>query len=185
MKIDSSLLGRTIWLFAKWNANLIRVLKISASRFAKMMRAFGVWVFSALRCANYSIKLLKYDNNFNQTWSSKFRNPTIGSNRWIGSWDDCFFDERYQRIVVATVAAVNEQSIEPQNSVNSIDQGTQQNAPVAEQSVAASQFFSEEVIKIDGALKEINTGKYEMVLRPEMACEQFNPQPRLAPWRAW
>ncbi|MCP4182038.1 MAG: HAMP domain-containing protein [Hyphomicrobiales bacterium] len=82
--------------------------------------------------------------------------------------------------VVSIAAAASEQSLglqEINQSVNSIDQGTQQNAAVAEQSTAASHSLSEEVIKIDGMLREFNTGKSGMSQRPEVASAQNTPQP--------
>ncbi len=82
--------------------------------------------------------------------------------------------------VVAIVAASSEQSLglqEINESVNSIDQGTQQNAAVAEESTAASHSLGEEVIKIDAMLREFKTGKSAMSQRPEVASEQNNPQP--------
>ena len=62
--------------------------------------------------------------------------------------------------VVSIVSAASEQSIglqEINQSVNNIDQGTQQNAAVAEQATAASHTLGEEVTKIDGMLREFKT----------------------------
>ncbi|MCP4181817.1 MAG: methyl-accepting chemotaxis protein [Hyphomicrobiales bacterium] len=82
--------------------------------------------------------------------------------------------------VVAIVAAASEQSIglqEINQSVSNIDQGTQQNAAVAEQTTAASHTLSEEVIKIDEMLREFKTGKFAVNQGPEIASKQDNPQP--------
>lgn len=62
--------------------------------------------------------------------------------------------------VDAISAAASEQSTglqEINQSVNQIDQGTQQNAAVAEETLAASRCLSEEVAKIDQMLAEFNT----------------------------
>ncbi|MCP4072691.1 MAG: HAMP domain-containing protein [Hyphomicrobiales bacterium] len=87
--------------------------------------------------------------------------------------------------VSAIVSAANEQSIglqEINQSINSIDQGTQHNASVAEQSTAASYTLSEEVSGINEMLNEFNTGisntgGSKMQSQPEEAGEQNTPQP--------
>ncbi len=87
--------------------------------------------------------------------------------------------------VAAIVSAANEQSAglqEINQSVNNIDQGTQHNASVAEQSTAASHTLSEEVTKINEMLNEFNTGNSntggsKMKSLPEEASNQNTPQP--------
>ncbi len=87
--------------------------------------------------------------------------------------------------VASIVSAANEQSIglqEINQSINNIDQGTQQNASVAEQSTAASYTLSEEVSGINEMLNEFNTGisntgGSKMQSQPEEAGEQNTPQP--------
>ncbi len=87
--------------------------------------------------------------------------------------------------VSSIVSASNEQSVglqEINQSVNNIDQGTQQNAAVAEQSTAASYTLSEEVSRINNMLQEFNTGnsntgKPSANAQPEEADEQNKPQP--------
>jgi methyl-accepting chemotaxis protein len=64
--------------------------------------------------------------------------------------------------VVSIVSAANEQSVGIQEinaSINNIDQGTQQNAAVAEETTATSYTLNEEVVRIHEMLQEFNTGK--------------------------
>ncbi|MFK5980995.1 MAG: HAMP domain-containing methyl-accepting chemotaxis protein [Rhizobiaceae bacterium] len=64
--------------------------------------------------------------------------------------------------VSAIVEAAREQSTglqEINQSVNTIDEGTQQNAAMAEQSTAASNTLAGDVVKIDKMLGHFNTGK--------------------------
>ncbi len=82
--------------------------------------------------------------------------------------------------VSSIVSAANEQSIglqEVNQSVNNIDQGTQQNAAVAEQTNAASLTLSKEISGINEMLKEFNTGISRTNAHPEEAGEQNTPQP--------
>ena len=82
--------------------------------------------------------------------------------------------------VVAIVAAASEQSIgiqEINQSITNIDQGTQQNAAVAEEATAASHSLNEEVTRIDGMLQEFDTGNRARGAVPEVANEQNKPQP--------
>lgn len=62
--------------------------------------------------------------------------------------------------VLAIVDAAREQSAglqEINQSVNSIDEGTQQNAAMAEQSTAACETLAQDVVKIDEMLSQFNT----------------------------
>lgn len=86
--------------------------------------------------------------------------------------------------VTAIVASAAEQSLglqEINQSVNSIDQATQQNAAVAEQSTSASYSLTEEVSNIDNMLKEFKTGKDGP--RPQMATRQNTPVAHPSPAR--
>ena len=81
--------------------------------------------------------------------------------------------------VASIVAAASEQSIglaEINQSVNSIDQGTQQNAAVAEQSTAASYSLSQEVEKIDRMLQVFNTTEAGSKTKPVAASKASDPQ---------
>jgi len=63
--------------------------------------------------------------------------------------------------VEAIVGAAREQSTGLQEinlSINTIDEGTQQNAAMAEESTAASHTLAEDVVKIDDLLNEFNVG---------------------------
>ncbi|MCP4074378.1 MAG: HAMP domain-containing protein [Hyphomicrobiales bacterium] len=78
--------------------------------------------------------------------------------------------------VVSIVAAASEQSVglqEINQSVNNIDQGTQQNAAVAEQSTAASYSLNEEVTRISEMLEEFNTGIKNAGARPNAANDKI------------
>ncbi|MBL4892024.1 MAG: methyl-accepting chemotaxis protein [Rhizobiaceae bacterium] len=77
--------------------------------------------------------------------------------------------------VAAIASAANEQSVglrEINESVNSIDQGTQQNAAVAEQTTAASFELNKQVTKIDDMLKEFSTGKTTPKKRVEVVSNK-------------
>jgi len=87
--------------------------------------------------------------------------------------------------VVAIVSSANEQSLalqEINQSVNSIDQTTQQNAAVAEQSTSASHSLTEEVSNIDRMLKEFHTGK--TTPGPKLANKTDNNVAHPSPARA-
>jgi methyl-accepting chemotaxis protein len=80
--------------------------------------------------------------------------------------------------VVAITGAANEQSVglqEIDQSVNNIDQGTQQNAAVAEQASAASHSLTEEVANIDAMLREFDTGGASVRSELEPANEDDDP----------
>lgn len=75
--------------------------------------------------------------------------------------------------------AVNEQATglaEINQAVDNIDQGTQQNAAVAEQSSAASRLLTDEVTRINDMLKAFETGTGSRKPAPAPVNENSNPQ---------
>ena len=87
--------------------------------------------------------------------------------------------------VSAIVASASEQSLglqEINQSVNSIDQTTQQNAAAADDSTSASISLTEEVKRIDSMLKGFVTGKTGP--RPQLASRSENIKPHPSPARA-
>ena len=80
--------------------------------------------------------------------------------------------------VVGISAATQEQSggiQEISQSVNAIDQGTQQNAAVAEQATAASFELTKEIRKIDKLLKEFGNSNGNQNAKPEIATSNNPP----------
>lgn len=76
--------------------------------------------------------------------------------------------------------AVNEQATglaEISQSIDNIDQGTQQNAAVAEESSAASKLLAEEVTRINDMLRAFDTGKGTAKASPEPVNENIKQQP--------
>ncbi|QND45950.1 HAMP domain-containing protein (plasmid) [Rhizobium lusitanum] len=80
--------------------------------------------------------------------------------------------------VRAIVEAAREQSTglaEINTAVNTIDQGTQQNAAMVEQSTAASHSLAKEVAAMNGLLAQFNTGEIRSQGRPAAVSERNAP----------
>ena len=81
--------------------------------------------------------------------------------------------------VSAIVSAASDQSIglqEINQSINNIDQGTQQNAAMADQTTSATFALNKEVTKVDKMLKEFNTGKAYVDTYDKQEGEHNDPQ---------
>jgi methyl-accepting chemotaxis protein len=87
--------------------------------------------------------------------------------------------------ISAIASASQEQTVglqEINQSIGNIDQGTQKNAAVAEQTTAASKMLSDEVIRINDMLMEFDTGRVVPRSQPVLATE--NSEPQQSPVRA-
>jgi len=85
--------------------------------------------------------------------------------------------------VAAIVDAAREQSTglqEINESVNTIDEGTQQNAAMAEQSTAASNSLAGDVVRIDDMLSEFNIGKMATAVAHAPQPVATQPAPNVA-----
>ncbi len=86
--------------------------------------------------------------------------------------------EEIDRNVRAIVEAAREQATglqEINTAVNSIDQGTQQNAAMVEESTAASYSLAKEVTALNELLGQFNLQKGRSPARPVAATERSNP----------
>ncbi|MBB3570071.1 hypothetical protein FHX05_004201 [Rhizobium sp. BK491] len=86
--------------------------------------------------------------------------------------------EEIDRNVRAIVEAAREQATglqEINTAVNSIDQGTQQNAAMVEESTAASYSLAKEVTALNEILGQFNLQKGRSHARPVAATERSSP----------